>query len=196
MKKWITIILAIMLLSLSLSALAEGDTQPEESQQQTQTETTGSQSKDSRHQNRQRTKKEQTGETDAVSSATKVPEQQTEESQTSESNAQGTQSKSKAGRGQKVQNDHSSKRFALDTYATQGIISQETADQIRAYVEKKQTDQATEGAVSDSTKPSRQHTRKGKIQLTEDLLKELLDAEIITQAEFDAMLPAQAEPAE
>lgn len=189
MKKWIAALLAMILLALSAGALAEEAAQQEsQSQNQTQTETTDTQKQRNTHQNRQKTKKEKTTETDAVSGATQASENLTDSNE--------APSEQKQDKQQKNRQKGNSRYAVIDDLVTQNVISQETADKIKAYIKEHSSNAAAEDSSSKSNGKSEHSRQKGKIQLTEDLLKELLDGEIIGLEEYDAMLVALAAQSE
>lgn len=218
MRKWIAAILAIALLAMSVSVLAEENTQASPQQDQTQTTTESSQKLGNGHKDSQKNKKEKSGETDAVSGATSTPDNGSDKPQENSrqgenskdgrqfpdtqkpdngqmrkgsrppqngsgsqdkqapGNEQGQNKSRKPGGEQKQKKGKSAKttesqtpKLDPDSFVTQGIISQETADQIKAYLEAHPAEDAAE---------------------VTGILKVLLDAEIITQNEYEAMLAA------
>ncbi len=218
MKKLIAAILALALLAVSLSVFAETNTQqgdlPQEQAQGESNETTSS-----GRQNR----KGQSGVTDTVSSATQAPANQPEEELSDDSQApengeqdndaqnikqhQHGQTRSKGQKAQdsreaqpeqksvqeqKTRKGGSSRKNGFDVFVKQGVISQETADQIKAYLKERQLTEMPEDETSEAN-DSALHQHKGKIKVTPELLQELLDAEIINQTEYDAMLAMQAD---
>ena len=195
MKKWIAIILTIALLAVSVSALAV-----EDAQNATDTVTSATQAQ------KQKQSDSQTSETDPQDAQSKYSkESQHGQARKNAKSAQaGTETlpRQESVQEQKARKDSTAKKSPFDAFAAQGVISQETADQIKAYLRAKKAAKVSEepsDETSEETAPEnggkapRQQGKKGKIQVTQELLQELLDAEIITPTEYDAMLPAQTE---
>ena len=214
MKKWIAIILTISLLAVSLSALAEGtaDTVTSATQAQKQKQS-GSQSRAACEQEDSQTPGTSQQDSQVSGRQGKQRNQKPGESQASGGGQTGRNSRMTPDGGeaqpeqpsvkeQKAVKIGAAKKSPFDAFAAQGIISQETADQIKAYLKAKKAakvseepsdETSEETAPENGVKAPRQQGKKGKIQVTQELLQELLDAEIITPTEYDAMLPVQTE---
>ena len=90
----------------------------------------------------------------------------------------------------------------FDALVTQGVITQETRDKIKTYMDKRDQPASADAgaaspdsaadATSGATQKGNQQTRKQKKASSQNtgLLVELLQAGIITQAEFDAITAA------
>ena len=212
MKKWIAFLLVLALLTVSVSAMAEAITQQSDaSQEQTQDETDTVTSATQAQQKKQRASQAAGADAEDAQPASGQKDQRGQKSTGKETRKKGqtaqssneAQSEPITGKEQKSWMKGVSKRFPFDAFVKEGIISQETADQIKAYLKEKQAAAASEESSAEasedsmaenSSKSLRQHGKMGKIQVTKELLKELLDAQIITQAEYDAMLPAVEVP--
>ena len=85
----------------------------------------------------------------------------------------------------------------FDAMVTKGVISQETCDKIKAYMEEHKPAGMPEmnGQTPNGEKPEGMPGMNGQapeVHTMNGLLKELLDAEVITQAEYDALSAFQA----
>ena len=73
----------------------------------------------------------------------------------------------------------------FDAMVTSGVISQETRDAIKAYMDEHKPEGEMPTAPVEGEAPA-----EGEPILLNDLLNDLLNAGIITQAEYDAMSAA------
>ena len=215
MKKWLTFILIIALLTVSVGAFAEEETQAPAQQEVMQTESADSQAQKKGRRNKQEHGKEQNDESDAATGATREPQdssgRQTEDGQARENdrtdtprggkgmpgkenrkprdqsasrNSHSTDKEQNRGDRQKPGKAQSSQKNSkepadrqaaaagpdLDALVKSGVIARETADRITAYMDEHQ--------LAQSALP--------------ELLETLLDAQVITRAEYEAMLSALA----
>lgn len=212
MKKWLAAILAIALLAISVGVYAEEsapESQPGDAQQtQPLNEQKAEKAPDGKKRNKQTATQERSGETDAVSGATQAPEDQPDSPQgdsgrekererqetgassgrrprhgkkpsqgpTREGSGKiktgsGQKSGQKPGKERKPRKAGEATALDLESFAAQGILSRETAERAKAYLA--------------------QHPLKESAAGAPEMLNALLDAEIITQTEYDAMLSAQ-----
>ena len=150
MKKLIASILTLTLLAMTFSAFAEESPQQSGAPQaQTQNETP-----------------------DAVSSATQTPEERSGGSRLPDSK-QPVGNGRNGGQQKHEQKNKSRQMRGFDALAAQGVISQETADRIRAYLKEQKL------AEKPADFPA--------------LMQQLLDAEIISQSDYDALLAARTD---
>ena len=214
MKKRLIVILAVALLTMSVSAFAEGGTQSPAQQEQTQTESADSQVRKKDRRNKEETGKGQNGESDAVTGATQKPQDSSDqkigegqpqkknqagkkhgrksmtgkESRQSQNNS-ASQDGQPSGKGhhqygnsQKPEIDRNGQKNSkastdqqagtakldLEALVKSNVITKETAERITIYM--------NEHRLAQSAVP--------------ELLKTLVDAQIITQEEYEAMLSA------
>lgn len=188
MKKRLIVILAVALLTMSVSAFAEGGTQSPAQQEQTQTESADSQVRKKDRRNKEETGKGQNGESDAVTGATQKPQDSSEqkigEGQPQKKNQAGKKHGRKSMTGKESrqsQNNSASQdgqpsgnqqagtaKLDLEALVKSNVITKETAERITIYM--------NEHRLAQSAVP--------------ELLKTLVDAQIITQEEYEAMLSA------
>ena len=220
MKKLIAAILALALLAVPFSVFAETNAQPGDLPQE-QTQGASNETASGGRQNRKGQSGETDTVSSATQAPANRPEkklgddsqapengQQDNDAQNSKQHQHGqtrskgqkaqdrseAQPEQKPVQQQKTRKDGASKKNGFGIFVKQGIISQETADQIKAYLAERKPAETSEAADPENAETSmRPHQRKDKTKVTPELLQELLDAEIITQTEYDAMLAMPAD---
>lgn len=101
-------------------------------------------------------------------------------------------------------NDEKPEMINFDDMVTSSVISQDTCDKIKAYMEAhKPADKPENGQMPAGNKNGNPPEMNGQMPQMHneapervDLLKELLDAEVITQEEYDALTAAQSDTAD
>lgn len=95
-----------------------------------------------------------------------------------------------------------SRGMSFDSLVTDGVISQDTADKIAAYMESKSAERKAEmekvKAMTDEEKQAYLESGKNKDDLKKDMFAGMVEAGVITQAEADAIkaaMPERPEPA-
>ena len=188
MKKLLSMILVIAMLMATAAAYAEGNrTQEDTAQSKTRQEQRAGRGE---HGSR---KSRKTAE-DSAPADTQEQSSETEETDTSSNE---DASGKTAEKGSKARRSKISEKLDLDGLTAKGVISQETCDKIKAYFaeRKNSSGESTHSRKSDSEKTDSTGAHKEKPS-AEALLTKLLEKEVITQEEYDAMAAALSENAQ